>query len=182
MRRHSGRMDADRAFDQSFETFETTDAEASKDFPCDVHKIRKGSYLMVRGRPSKVVSVAAISNGKHGATKHHFVAIDLFTGAKLEEIITGHKAPVPFVKKQELQALYVSGDGFIACLDLDTCKTRADLKLPDVIVPEPAGAKELSDRIRYLLSEEQEFCVIVLSACGQEQIVDLKLMPAAAAG
>lgn len=161
--------------------FETTavDAEASFTYPCAVGKIKKGGELMVKGRPCVVKTMTDISNGKHGAAKHHYVATDMFTGAKVEEIITGHKAPVPFVKKQELQVLHVD-EGFVSCLDLKTCKTRADLKLPALLEPEPAGAVELSERIRRLADEERDFCVIVLSACGREQIIDTKVMSASA--
>ena len=128
----------------------------------------------------QVLSVKDITNGKHGAAKHHVVATDLFSGAKCEGIVTGHKAPAPFVMKKELQVTYISGDGYVSCLDLKTCATRADLKLPELLLPEPFGAKDLSERIRRFADEEIDFCVIVLKACGLEQIVDTKLMPAPA--
>ena len=54
--------------------------------------------------------------------------------------------------------------------------TRSDLKLPDVMNPAPPGASELSGKIRTLLKEEKEFFLIVQSACGIEQIMDVKVM------
>jgi Eukaryotic elongation factor 5A hypusine, DNA-binding OB fold len=54
--------------------------------------------------------------------------------------------------------------------------TRSDLKLPDVMNPAPPGASELSGKIRTLLKEEKEFFLIVQSACGIEQIMDIKVM------
>ena len=42
--------------------------------------------------------------------------------------------------------------------------------------PAPPGASELSGKIRTLLKEEKEFFLIVQSACGIEQIMDVKVM------
>ena len=97
MRRHSGSMIMDK-FDDA-EQFDATDAEASHTYPLETTKIRKGGELMIKGRPCKVLAVKDISNGKHGAAKHHVTGTDLFTGDKRECIVTGHKAPAPFVKK-----------------------------------------------------------------------------------
>ena len=46
----------------------------------------------------------------------------------------------------------------------------------DAMPMPPPGATELSDRIRTFLEEEKDFYVIVQSACGQEQIMDTKVM------
>ena len=54
--------------------------------------------------------------------------------------------------------------------------SRSDLKLPSEMNPAPPGADELSQKSRDLLGEEQDFYVIMQSACGIEQIMDTKLM------
>ena len=53
-----------------------------------------------------------------------------------------------------------------SCLNLDTCKVRSDLRLPN--------DQALVARIKQLCEEEREFCAVVVHACGQEKIVDVK--------
>jgi len=55
--------------------------------------------------------------------------------------------------------------------------TRSDIKLPRSLPPpEVPGAGELSQKIIDALKDEKDFYVIVLSACGREQIMDTKSM------
>jgi len=42
--------------------------------------------------------------------------------------------------------------------------------------PEPPGAQELSGKIKAMLAEEKDFYVIIQSACGHEQVMDVKVM------
>merc|ERR1712216_325455 len=114
--------------------------------------------------------------GKHGHAKCHFVAIDIFCGKKMEDLVpSSHTTSVPFVKKEEFQAMDVDDDGFITVLTGDG-DTRSDLKLPVELTPEPPGASELSNKIKEYLAEEKDFYVIVQSAIGHEQIMDIKMM------
>jgi len=88
---------------------------------------------------------------------------------------SSHTTAVPFVKKDEFQCLDVDEDGFVTVLTPDG-GTRSDLKLPSEMQPEPPGAQELSKQIKELLAAEKDFYVIVQSACGHEQIMDIKTM------
>ncbi|EPS66904.1 hypothetical protein M569_07874, partial [Genlisea aurea] len=63
------------------------DAGASKTFPQQAGTIRKNGYIVIKGRPCKVVEVSTSKTGKHGHAKCHFVAIDIFTAKKLEDIV-----------------------------------------------------------------------------------------------
>ena len=55
--------------------------------------------------------------------------------------------------------------------------TRSDIKLPRALPPpEVPGAEKLSEEICNLLKEEKDFYVIVQVACGNEQVMDLKVM------
>ena len=160
--------------EQDFD-FMSANADASSTFNQGAGKIREGGYVMLKGRPCKAQVIHKISNGKHGKSKCCFTGTDIFTGAKKEEIIESHaNAEVPFVTKSELTCMSLE-DGFLSCLDLETYETRQDLRVPDTISPAPAGAKELSDRIRALLKAERDFAVVVLRACGTERVVDVKL-------
>merc|ERR1711972_723754 len=153
------------------ETFESQDAGAADSYPMEAGQIRKGGYIMIKGRPCKVTEVTSSKTGKHGHAKCHFVANDIFTGKKVEDLVpASHTTYAPFVKKTEYQCIGVDeDDGFITCMDADG-QTREDLKLPDRLKPEPPQAIELSERIANLFKDEKDFYVIVQSACDIEQI------------
>ena len=162
--------------DEDAETFESADAGSSLTYPMEGGQIRKGGFIMIKGNPCKVTDVSTSKTGKHGHAKCHFVAVDIFTGKKMEDLVpASHTTSVPFVKKEEYQALDVDEDGYVTCLTGDG-DTRSDIKLPDTMQPEPPGAAELSKRIRDYLAEEKDFYIIIQSACSKEQIMDTKVM------
>lgn len=158
------------------ETFEQADSGSSHTYPLEGGQIRKGGFIMIKGNPCKVSDVSTSKTGKHGHAKCHFVAIDIFTGKKMEDLVpSSHTTAVPFVKKEELQCIDVDDDGFVTCITANG-DTRSDLKLPSELQPEPPGATELSQKIRDLLAQETDFYIIVQSAIGKEQIMDVKVM------
>jgi len=162
--------------DEAEETFESADAGSSHTYPMEGGQIRKGGYIMIKGNACKVSDVSTSKTGKHGHAKCHFVAIDIFSGKKMEDLVpSSHTTSVPFVKKEEFQCIDADEDGFITVITASG-DTRSDLKLPDAMSPEPPGAKELSGKIREALKDEKDFYVIVQSAIGVEQIMDLKMM------
>jgi len=99
----------------------------------------------------------------------------LLTVGTQDLVPSSHTTSVPFVKKEEFQCMDVDDDGFVTVLSANG-ETRSDLKLPVEMQPEPPGARELSDKIKQLLADEADFYVIVQSACGHEQIMDIKMM------
>ncbi len=102
------------------ETFESTDAGASHTYPMEAGQIRKGGYIMIKGNPCKVSDVTSSKTGKHGHAKCHFVAIDIFTGKKMEDLVpAGHTTSVPTVKKEEYQCIDVDEDDFVTLLTGD---------------------------------------------------------------
>ena len=162
--------------DEAEETFESTDSGASHTYPMEAGQIRKGGHIMIKGNPCKVSDVSTSKTGKHGHAKCHFVAIDIFTGKKMEDLVpAGHTTAIPFVKKEELQCIDVDDDGFVTVLK-DDGDIRSDIKLPSEMSPEPPGAKELSTKIKDFLAAEKDFFVIIQIACGKEQIMDTKVM------
>jgi len=132
---------------------------------------------MIKGNPCKVSDVSTSKTGKHGHAKCHFVAIDIFTGKKMEDLVpAGHTTLVPFVEKEEIQCIDCDDDDFVTLLTVDG-DTRSDIKLPRSLPPpEIPGADELSQKIIDWLKDEKDFYVIVLTACGREQIMDTKIM------
>merc|ERR1712186_159338 len=113
-------------------TFETADAGASHGYPQQAGEIRKGSHLMIKGRPCKCVEVSTSKTGKHGHAKAHIVALDIFTGKKMEDLCpTSHNLDVPFVKRTEFQVLSADPDSGEVSLLTEAGETKDDLNLPD---------------------------------------------------
>ena len=59
--------------------------------PMQAGQLRKGDYVMIRQRPCKLTQVEASKPGKHGHTKLHLFAQDVFTGKKLETVLPSHE-------------------------------------------------------------------------------------------
>merc|ERR1712054_337271 len=111
-------------------TFESADAGASDTFPQQAGEIKKGSYLMIKGNPCKCVEASTSKTGKHGHAKAHIVAIDIFTGKKMEELCpTSHNLSVPVVNREEYTVMDIADDGMLSLLREDGT-TKEDLKMP----------------------------------------------------
>jgi len=142
------------------------DAGASKTIPQQAGTIRKGAYLVIKQRPCKVVEVSTSKTGKHGHAKCHFVAIDIFTGKKLEDIVpSSHNCDVPEVTRTDYQLIDVSDDGFVSLL-MDNGETKDDLRLPT--------DEALLTQIKDGVADGKDLVVTVMSAMGEEQIAALK--------
>ena len=136
------------------QTFESTDAGASETYPMEAGQIRKGGHIMIKGNPCKVLDVSTSKTGKHGHAKCHFVAQDIFTGKKMEDLVpASHTTNAPFVKKMEYQCIDIN-DEFLTLLT-DSGDTRDDIKLPKFLNQAPPDAGEVSDRIEAMLGEEK---------------------------
>ncbi|RZC16868.1 Eukaryotic translation initiation factor 5A-2 isoform B [Glycine soja] len=106
------------------------DAGASKTYPQQAGTIRKNGYIVIKGRPCKVVEVSTSKTGKHGHAKCHFVGIDIFTAKKLEDIVpSSHNCDVPHVNRTDYQLIDIAEDGFLSLLT-ENGNTKDDLKLP----------------------------------------------------
>jgi translation initiation factor 5A len=159
------------------EGFETTDAGASETYPLEAGQIRKGGHIMIKGNPCKVIDVSTSKTGKHGHAKCHFVAQDIFTGKKMEDLVpASHTTSIPFVKKQEYQCIGMEEE-FLTLLASDGT-TREDIKLPRFLNQAPPNADDVSKAIEGMLQEEKDFNVIVTIACGKEVVLDTKVLVA----
>jgi translation initiation factor 5A len=142
------------------------DAGASKTYPQQAGTIRKSGYIVIKGRPCKVVEVSTSKTGKHGHAKCHFVAIDIFNGKKLEDIVpSSHNCDVPHVNRTEYQLIDISEDGFVSLLT-ENGGTKDDLRLPT----DDALLVQLKDGF----DAGKDIVVTVMSAMGEEQINALK--------
>ncbi|KAI9892867.1 MAG: Eukaryotic translation initiation factor 5A [Vezdaea aestivalis] len=145
------------------------DAGASATFPMQCSALRKNGHVVIKGRPCKIVDMSTSKTGKHGHAKVHLVALDIFTGKKLEELCPStHNMDVPNVTRSEYQLLDVSDDGFLNLMN-DNGETKDDVKVPE---------GETGDKIKRLFGEGKDLNVIVLTAMAEQLAMDCKEVPA----
>lgn len=99
--------------------------------------------------------------GKHGHAKVHLVAIDIFTGKKLEDISPStHNMDVPNVRRTEYQLLDIA-DGFLSLMDSDG-NAKDDVKVPD---------NELGNDIQKAFDDGKDLMVTIVAAMDEEQAI-----------
>ena len=148
--------------------FQQIDSGSSHTFPQQAGLIRKGGYIMIKGRPCKVSDVSTSKTGKHGHAKAHFVAFDLFTGKKCEELCpTSHNIDVPNVTRNDYSVIDVPDDDDYISLALDDGTMKEDLKYPDDI--------KLKNDIINKFNDGEEIIVTTICALGEEKIIDYKV-------
>jgi len=129
--------------------------------------MKKGSHIIVESgsdlHPCKVVSVSTSKPGKHGSAKCQITAIHLFNGKKMEMISPAHATiKSPIVKRVEY-GLSCIQDGYLELMDND-CNEKNDVRLEG----------EFGDRIQEMYDQDKSVIVTILSAMGDEMIVDCK--------
>lgn len=153
--------------DAADETFESADAGAAEVIPMEAGQIRKGGYIVIKNRPCKVVSVSTSKTGKHGHAKCNFVATDIFTGKKLEDIVPStHGTTVPNVFRSEYTLLDITDEDYLSLMD-EGGETREDLKMPE-------RPDELVKSIREGFDAGDSLILAVVKAMGEEHIMACK--------
>merc|ERR1711928_266057 len=106
--------------------FESGTSGASETFPMQCSALRKNGYVMIKGRPCKIVEMSTSKTGKHGHAKVHMVALDIFTGKKLEDICPStHNMNVPNVTRKDYQMENIF---LLQCFQLVVRKESSELK------------------------------------------------------
>ncbi|KAI8063325.1 eukaryotic translation initiation factor 5A [Gongronella butleri] len=148
-------------------TFETADAGSSKTFPMQCSALRKNGHVVIKGRPCKIVEMSTSKTGKHGHAKVHLVAIDIFTGKKMEDLSPStHNMDVPNVVRNEYSLIMID-DGFLSLMLTDG-STKEDVKLPE---------GELGEKMQEEFDEGKDLLVTVVSAMGEEHALSFKEAP-----
>ena len=144
----------------------------SKTIPKQASSLKKGDFIVIKGRPCKIIGMSTSKTGKHGGAKIHFIAIDIFTGKKYEDIVSStHNVDVPIVKKVEYPLLDIDDENFCSLMDVVGDlggDMKSDIKLPE---------GELGNEIRNAFENndnDKEIMVTVQSALDDEQIVSWK--------
>jgi len=147
---------------------DNADAGASETIPMEAGQIKKGGYMMIKGRPCKVLSISVSKTGKHGHAKCNFTATDIFTGKKLEDMVPStHGTTVPIVIKADWEIIDISEDGELTLMD-EGGNQKVDLNLPTI--PEGFG-----EEIRTAWDDgANTIMVTVQSAVGEEAVISYK--------
>ncbi|SCU97173.1 LADA_0H04896g1_1 [Lachancea dasiensis] len=148
-------------------TFETVDAGSSLTYPMQCSALRKNGFVVIKSRPCKIVDMSTSKTGKHGHAKVHLVAIDIFTGKKLEDLSPStHNMDVPNVKRTEYQLLDID-DGFLSLMTADG-DTKDDVRTPD---------GDIGEQIQSGFDEGKDLMVTIISAMGEEAAISCKEAP-----
>ncbi|CAI9738005.1 eukaryotic translation initiation factor 5A-1 [Octopus vulgaris] len=147
----------------SEENFDTGDAGASQTYPQQCSSLRKNGYVLLKGRPCKIVDMSTSKTGKHGHAKVHLVGLDLFSGKKYEDICPStHNMEVPNVKRKDYLLIDIDANNYLTLLE-DDGAIKDDLNLPTTDI-----GKEISDKHK----SDQALVLTVLSAMGEEQVAN----------
>jgi len=153
--------------DQHNQQFEQVGAGASHTFPTQCSALRKNGHVVIKGRPCKIVDMSTSKTGKHGHAKVHLVALDIFTGKKLEDISPStHNMDVPNVTRTEYQLVNVD-DGFLNLMTNDGT-AKDDVKVPE---------GDLGFQITGAFEDGKDLLVTIVSAMGEEAAISFKEAP-----
>merc|ERR1712072_330760 len=156
--------------DEDYAIEASGDAGASHTVNSEAGQIRKGGHIVIKGRPCKVVDVSTSKTGKHGHAKCHFVAIDIFTDKKLEELCpSSHNAVVPNVTRKDYQIMdCVSNQSGhqISLFDEDTQEVTEQFNMPP--------GSELCQQIFDAFASGDDALVTVIEAMDQAQIINVR--------
>merc|ERR1712203_1042067 len=145
--------------------FASADAGASETFPMQCSALRKNGFVMIKSRPCKIVEMSTSKTGKHGHAKVHMVALDIFTGKKLEDICPStHNMEVPNVKRKDYQLIGMD-DCFLSLMD-DGGDIRDDLKVPE---------GDIGEEIVREHGDGKDLLCTVHTACGEECVIATKV-------
>lgn len=154
-------------------------AGGSLTVPIRAGEVKKGTHVMLKGRPCKCISVSVSKTGKHGHAKANITGLDVFTCKKYVEICpTSHNMTSPVLHRSEWMLTDISmpaggmvlmGPGGDQREDLDLVRTTTG-ELTDL-------SNDLIKRFNSCPDGKAVFCVI-LAAMGTEQVVDIMVKEA----
>jgi len=154
-------------------------AGAAMTVPIRAGEVKKGSHVMAKGHPCKVISVSVSKTGKHGHAKAKITALDVFTGKKYVEICpTSHNMTSPVLHRSE----WMLTDIVMPQGGMTLMGPGGDMR-EDLDLPRDTGGQftEISNdcmkRFKEVPDGKAVFCVI-LKAMQSEQVVDIMVKEA----
>lgn len=152
------------------EQFEALGDAGALVYPLQCSQLRKGGYVMMKGKPCKIVDMSTSKTGKHGHAKVNMTGIDIFDGKKYEDMSPStHNMEVPNVKRIEYNLIDITDEGYLSLMN-DQGDVRDDLHCEH----DPALFKEIKDKF----DNGEEMMICILQALGREQPVAIKGMAA----
>ena len=122
-------------------------------------------------RALQVIDISTSKTGKHGHAKCKFVALDIFTGAKKEDMQpSSHNSEIPNVARKEFSLLDIDDEGYLSLM-ADDGTTKDDLKLPQG----SDDSNKLAEEIEKEFKAEKDLVLTVLSAMGEEMVSAFKI-------
>jgi len=157
--------------DENFDAeFEKTDSGAALAVPISISDVKKGTHIVMDGRPCKVMEITTSKTGKHGHAKANIMAIDIFNGKKYNDVCpVSHSKECPTIKRTEYTIMNVDDDEYVSLID-KAGNMRQDLKLPN----ETDDDKETTKRIRTGIEAGKTMMCTVLGALNFEKIEEAK--------
>ncbi|KAF9539153.1 Eukaryotic translation initiation factor 5A [Mortierella hygrophila] len=150
--------DSDDEHEQHFES----SSGASLTYPVQCSALRKNGHVVIKDRPCKIVDITTANS--HGEAKVHLIAIDIFTGKKLEDISSStYNMDVPNVRRLEYQLVNID-DGYLNLMD------NVGVPKDDVKVPEGDLGKQLQESFE----SGKDLLVTVLGAMNEEAAISCK--------
>ncbi|OMH79655.1 Eukaryotic translation initiation factor 5A-2 [Zancudomyces culisetae] len=147
--------------------FESNQSGASLTYPMQCSALRKNGFVVIKGRPCKIVDMSTSKTGKHGHAKVNLVGIDIFTGKKFEDVSPStHNMDVPNVKREEYSLLNIE-DSFMSLMNADG-STKEDVRVPE---------GELGEQLEAAFDEGKELVVTILSSMNEEACITFKEAP-----
>jgi translation initiation factor 5A len=130
--------------------------------PLQASAFRKGTNILLKDKPCKVVDMSTSKTGKHGHAKINFTGIDIFTGKKYKALQSSTHNMWTFEStKSEWSVMSLEGDTLQ--LINEAGETREDISLP--------ADEELAKNIKEAVEAgEKEVFVTVLTALKQDQV------------
>lgn len=130
--------------------------------------LKKGSHVVIKGFPCKIIDYSTSKTGKHGHAKANIVGIDIFTGKKYEDISpSSHNMMSPIVTRKDYQLIDIDeDDGFVTLMD-DKNETRSDLKLD-------LDNDETHKKVVEEFKAEKDLVLTVLKALDTEKVIACK--------
>uniref|UniRef100_A0A3Q2Q743 Eukaryotic translation initiation factor 5A n=1 Tax=Fundulus heteroclitus TaxID=8078 RepID=A0A3Q2Q743_FUNHE len=136
--------------------FQTGDAGASVTYPMQCSALRKNGFVVLKGRPCKIVEMSTSKTGKHGHAK---VRKTHRNGCRIKETKRLR------VNICLLQLIGIQ-DGYLSLLQ-DSGEVREDLKLPE---------GDLGKEIESRHEAGEEILITVLNAMDEEAAVGIKAL------
>ncbi|CAL1596396.1 unnamed protein product [Knipowitschia caucasica] len=146
--------------------FTTGESGASATYPQQCSALRKNGFVVLKGRPCKIVEMSTSKTGKHGHAKVNMVGIDIFTNKKYEDMCPStHNMDVPNIKRNDYQVVNIN-EGFMSLMS-DSGDIREDLRVPD---------NDIGREIESKFNNNEEFMVTVICAMGEECAIATKVL------